>query len=41
MSKSAKRLIKVFIQILKFAASQLDVFLKEEEQNEKVNTTKS
>jgi hypothetical protein len=35
MSQSTKRIIKVISKILKFAASQLDVLLKEEEEMSK------
>lgn len=34
MSKSTRRIIKIIIQVLKFAASQFELFLKEDCENE-------
>lgn len=37
MSKSTKTIIKVIIKILKFAASQFEVMLREEENEKRSN----
>jgi hypothetical protein len=37
MNKSTKTIVKVIIKILKFAASQFEVMLREEEENQKTS----